>query len=589
MAERILVCVAWPYANGPLHVGHLAGAYIPSDIFARYQRLRGKQVLMVSGSDCHGTPITLTAETEGVRPQEVIRRSHESFLNTFQRLGISFDLFTQTYTDNHYAATTDFFLKLLEQGFLRRERQTGSYSETLGRFLPDRFVEGRCPHCGFERARGDQCDNCGRLLDPAALLAPHSTLDRKPISFQETEHFVLDLAKLEPPLMAWLRGEARDHWRQNTLAFTENWIREGLHARAITRDLEWGVPVPIDDSRYKDKRIYVWFDAVIGYLSATKEWAGKSDVWKDWWVPGHTSDTVKSYYFVGKDNIPFHTIIWPAMLLGYGDRVLPYDVPANEFLNLEGEKMSTSRKWALWSRDIELRYEPDQIRYYLAANAPEGKDANWSWADFVRRNNDELVANWGNLVNRVLNIAHRNFNEVPAPGELSAADLEVLKASENAFDHIGKLIDGVRLRSALQEAMALSQRVNQYLALEEPWKTVKTQRDRAGTVLYVALQAVNRLKILLAPFLPFTCQKLHHLLGYEDELSAQPRIDKSTDPEGNPRGVLQGNYDTSNRWQASHLPPGQRLSSPVPLFTKLDDDVAQRELDQLKSQLSVDR
>ena len=272
---------------------------------------------MVSGSDCHGTPIVLAADAGGVSPQEVIRRYHDSFLNTFQALGVTFDLFTQTYSDNHYAVTTDFFLKLLDRGFLRRERQTGSYSETLRRFLPDRFVEGTCPHCSFQRARGDQCDNCGRLLDPAALSEPRSKLDGQPITFRETEHFVLDLPKLQPALMKWLHGEEHGHWRQNTLAFTENWIREGLQPRAITRDIEWGVPVPVDDPDYKDKRIYVWFDAVIGYLSATIELAGKTDAWKDWWVAGHTTDTLKSYYFIGKDNIPFHTIIWPAMLIGY--------------------------------------------------------------------------------------------------------------------------------------------------------------------------------------------------------------------------------------------------------------------------------
>ena len=422
MSDRIFVGVAWPYANGPLHVGHLAGAYLPADIFARYHRLCGNQVLMVSGSDCHGTPITLQAEREGVAPGDLVRRHHESFLATFSKLGISFDLFTQTYSENHYAVTSEFFLRLSEKGFVNKKSVTGSYSETLGRFLPDRYVEGRCTNCGFERARGDQCDNCGRVHDPENLIGPKSKLDGAPVTFRDTEHYLLDLPRLEPDIQRWLTDIDRSHWRQNALTFTQNWLSNGLKERAITRDIEWGVPVPVTEPGFEQKRLYVWFDAVIGYLSASIEWAHlgqRADQWQNWWKPGDAErEQVRSYYFIGKDNIPFHTIIWPSLLIGSGGLFLPYDVPANEFLNLEGKKMSTSEGWGLYVPDIEDRYQSDQLRYYLAANAPETRDANWSWKDFVERNNNELVAVWGNLANRTLGLAWRSFGRIPEHGIL---------------------------------------------------------------------------------------------------------------------------------------------------------------------------
>jgi methionyl-tRNA synthetase len=584
--ENILIGVAWPYANGPFHVGHIAGAYLPADIFARYQRLKGNNVLMVSGSDCHGTPITLAAEKEGVTPQEVIRRYHPTFLRTFQALGITFDLFTQTYTDNHYAVTTDFFLTLQRHGYIYRETMIGSYSETLGRFLPDRFVEGTCPHCGFPRARGDQCDNCGKLLDPQQLIAPRATLDGAPVTFRDTEHFFLDLAKLEPQLRAWLDSVDRSYWRPNTVQFTQNWLREGLRGRAITRDLEWGVPVPTDDPAFRDKRIYVWFDAVIGYVSASVEWAqraGRPDAWREWWaLRPDGSAPAKLYQFIGKDNIPFHTIIWPAMLLGYGGLTLPYDVPANEFMNLEGDKISTSRNWAIWMPDVETRYQPDQLRYYLAANAPEGRDTNWSWAEFVRRNNDELVATWGNLANRVLNIAHRTFGAVPAPGDLLPGDRALLAAAEEAFTAVGGLLDAVKLKQGLQEVLVLAQRANQYISEQEPWKLVKTDPERAATVIFVGLRVVDSLKTLFLPFLPHSSQELHRLLGYADEIAAQPVIDEATAPDGTVRLVLTGAYPGGG-WAPSRLPIGQPLHAPVPLFRKLDERVVDEELARLRS------
>jgi len=382
-AKPILVSVAWPYANGPFHAGHISGVYLPADTFARFERARGADVLMVSGSDCHGTPITLLADREGVSPVDVVNRYHPSFLKTFEKLGIEFDLFTKTYTENHYAVTQDMFVKLLEKGYLFTKTEVGAYSASLNRFLPDRYVEGECYNCHFARARGDQCDNCGILIDAPRLINPYNTLDRGTITFRDTEHYYLDLAKLEPALLDWINGGGhKDYWRVNTLSFTDNWLREGLHERAITRDLDWGVPVPVDDPNFKDKRIYVWFDAVIGYFSASKEWAqrqGQPDAWKKWWLLDEEGQSpARAYYFLGKDNITFHTIIWPAILLGYGGLSLPYDVPAAEFMNLEGEKMSTSQNWALWLQDIEERYQPDALRYYLTAVAPETRDSNES-------------------------------------------------------------------------------------------------------------------------------------------------------------------------------------------------------------------
>lgn len=587
MPDHILVSVAWPYVNGPFHVGHVAGAYLPADIFARFQRLRGRQVLMVSGSDCHGTPITLAAEKEQIPPAEVVRRYHPTFLKTFLALGITFDLFTQTYTQNHYAVTTDLFQRLLERGFLFRETMIGSYSETLGRFLPDRFVEGQCPNCGFARARGDQCDNCGKILDPKDLINPYAVVDQAPVTFRDTEHYFLDLPKLEPLLLEWLASADRSYWRPNTLLFTQNWLREGLRPRAITRDIEWGVPVPVDDPTFKDKRIYVWFDAVIGYYSASIEWAariGKPDAWRSWWVLGEGGEQARGYYFLGKDNIPFHTIIWPAMLLGYGERALPYDVPANEFLNLEGEKMSTSRNWAVWLQDVETRYQPDQLRYYLIANAPEGRDSNWSWEDVVQRNNAELVATWGNLANRLLNIAHRHFGVVPQPGDLAAADRTLLATIDEGFARVTQLLEEVRLKTALQETMLLAQAANQYLSEQEPWKLVKTDRERAATVIYTGLRVVDTLKLLLTPFLPHSSQQLHEMLGYTDLIAPQPRVDDELDPEGKPRQVLTGEYQIADRWHPSALPPGQTLQAPTPLFKKLEESVAAEELARLQAQ-----
>ena len=393
MPERILVAVAWPYANGSLHLGQTVGAYLPPDIFARYHRLKGNDVLMVSGSDSHGTPVTLQAENLGIAPEEVYGRYHAEFLDNWKRLGISFDLFTSTHTDNHAAVAQDMFLKLYENGYIYKGAMSQPYCETDGRFLADRYVEGTCPHCGYDGARGDQCDSCGRTLDPHELIGMKCGLCGNPPVIRETEHFFLKLSAFEDRLLEWVR--AQDHWKPNVRNFSIGYLEGGLHDRAITRDIEWGVPVPLDG--YEGKRIYVWFEAVIGYLSASIEWArnrGEEAKWRDYW-----QKDCRAYYFMGKDNIPFHTVIWPAMLMGYGGLNLPYDVPANEYLNLEGLKLSTSRNWAVWLPDYLDRYEPDPLRYVLAASMPETSDSDFSWREYVRRNNDELVATYGNLVN----------------------------------------------------------------------------------------------------------------------------------------------------------------------------------------------
>ncbi len=578
----ILVSVAWPYANGPFHAGHISGVYLPADIFARFERARGAKVLMVSGSDCHGAPITLRAEKEGVSPLEVVDRFHASFIKTFNTLGIEFDLFTRTYTENHYEVTQDIFRKLLEKGYLFKKTEVGAYSPTLNRFLPDRYVEGECYNCHFARARGDQCDNCGILVDTPKLINPYSTIDHAPISFKDTEHYFLDLPQLEPALQNWINGEGHQaFWRNNTLTFTNNWLKEGLHPRAITRDLDWGVPVPVDDPEFKDKRIYVWFDAVIGYFSASKEWSsrqGRPDAWEEWWkLDAENSNPTRAYYFLGKDNIPFHTIIWPALLLGYGGLVLPYDVPASEFMNLEGEKMSTSQNWALWMPEVEDRYQPDALRYYLTAVAPETRDSDWSWGDFVSRVNNELVATYGNLAHRVLTFTNRNFEgKVPGPGEFDEKDRALLAEREAAFNRVTELLAGAHFRDALKEALALSGAANRYLDEKAPWKAFKTDKTAAGTSLFVVIQVLNALKVMTYPFLPYSAEKLNSYLGFPEGNSADGTFSGRA-----AEGVIA--VPATARWKLEEVPRGQLLRTPEPLFIKLEDTVAAEELERLKA------
>ena len=554
MPERILIGVAWPYANGPLHLGHIAGAYLPADIFARYHRMRGNEVLMVSGSDSHGAPITMRADVEGIPPREVVERYHASFLESWERLGISFDLFTTTMTDNHREVTHDLWRSLQQQGYIYESSMKVAYSPDFDRFLPDRYVRGVCPYCGFEDARGDQCDNCGAILDPVDLGNPAYNVDgeRYPVEIRDTEHQFLRLSAFRDQLAEWV--EEQRHWRPNVRNFTLGFLREGLKDRAITRNLDWGLPVPAEG--YEDRRIYVWFEAVIGYLSASVEWAarkGEPDAWRPFWEDPST----RSYYFVGKDNIPFHTIIWPAMLLGQAAYILPYDVPANEFLNLEGRQLSTSRNWAVWVPDYLDRFPPDPLRYHLAANLPETGDADFTWSEYVRRNNDELVATFGNLVHRVLTQVYRNFDRsVPDPGDLGEADRELIDKAEAALGAVAESLEAVRLREALNTSMGLARDANRYLDAQAPWQQVKTDKAAAGRTLYTAMQALMALRVTLNPFLPFSTQRLHELLGRDGKVE-----------------------DLGWRFETSE--PGAPLPEPRPLFTKLDDSVADEMLAKL--------
>jgi len=551
LSENILVAVAWPYANGSLHLGHIAGCYLPADIFARYHRLKGDNVLMVSGSDEHGTPITLRAEQEGISPADLAERYHNEFLECWEKLGISFDIFTHTDTDNHREVTHDIFLKLLQEGYIYKDSMPQAYCPNCRRFLPDRYVEGTCPNCGFDAARGDQCDQCGRTLNPSDLINVHCRSCNTRPQFENSEHFFLKLSAFEDRLRQWI--SVKTGWRPNVKKFTLAFLEGGLKDRAITRDIEWGVPVP--QPGFEKKRIYVWFEAVIGYLSASIEWAksrGQADAWKIWWTGEN-----KAYYFIGKDNIPFHTIIWPAMLMGYGGLSLPYDVPANEFLTIEGKKLSTSRNWAVWVPDFLQRYAPDPLRYYLSINMPETGDANFSWQDFLRKNNDELVATYGNLVNRVLTFAYKNFNgAVPDPGELDGNSQSLLQKCREAFKELDGYLYQCHFKEALKAAMGVAQEVNRYLDDTAPWKMLKQDRLAAGRSIYTALCAISALKILLYPFLPFTSEKLHYYLGFEQDIQKVG-------------------------WNFQMPAAGQKLKQPQPLFVKLENRIVEEEMARL--------
>jgi methionyl-tRNA synthetase len=591
MSEKILVCVAWPYASGPagtgpLHLGHIAGAYLPPDIFARYHRLKGNQVLMVSGSDSHGTPIMVQADKEGISSREVFERNHAVCLDVWQRLGISFDLFTHTDTENHHRVSQDLFLKLHEKEFLFQARQKQLYSEASKRFLPDRYVEGKCPICGYESARGDQCDNCGNILDATQLINPKSKMDGSTPIVREVEHFFFDLPAFTKQLVDWLG--AKGYWRPNVMNFTLNYLKQGLQPRPITRDLDWGIPVPLPG--FDGKCLYVWFEAVIGYLSASIEWAknnGKPDAWKEWWY----NQDAKTYYFVGKDNIPFHAIIWPSQLMGverlYEDDPtktlnLPYDVPAAEFLNLEGAQFSRSRAWAIWATDFLSRYDADPLRYYLTVNAPEQRDTEFTWHDFIRRNNDELVATWGNLVNRSLSFTAKHFEgKTPPPGLMTQSDAKLLAQIDVAFEPIGNLIAACRFKQALGEVMALARDVNKYLDETGPWFEVKKDKARAATIMYVALRAIDSLKILFTPFLPFTCQRVHLMLGYSSSLLGD-QVVREYDEATRKHAALTFDYSgVTAQWKPSQLPVGQALGPIAPLFEKLDPKMTEEERSKL--------
>ena len=589
MSRKILTAVAWPYANGPRHIGHVAGFGVPSDVFSRYHRLAGNDVLMVSGTDEHGTPILVQADQEGVTPRELADRYNRVIAEDLQQLGLTYDLFTRTTTRNHYAVVQEMFKTLHRNGYMIERTTKGAISPSTGRTLPDRYIEGTCPICGYDGARGDQCDNCGNQLDADALINPRSRINGEVPSFVETEQFFLDLPALADALGAWL--QTRKDWRPNVLKFSLNLI-DDLRPRAMSRDIDWGVPIPLPG--WEDnptKRLYVWFDAVIGYLSASVEWArrtGDADAWRAWWC----DPAAESYYFMGKDNVTFHSQIWPAELLGYdgkgahggspgelGELQLPSEVVSSEFLTMEGRKFSSSRSVVIYVRDFLSRYSPDSLRYYLTAAGPESNDTDFTWSEFVRRNNDELVAAWGNLVNRSLSFTAKNLGSLPAAGELTDLDRALLETTSGAFASVGADLERSRMRAALTETMRVVSEANKYLSEQAPWKLKDSEPERMATILHVALQAVSDCTTMLAPFLPHTSQQVHELLGRDGVLAPQPELREVDDLDGGPGyPVLTGDYNSGVRWQSDPLKVGNPVPPPTPLFAKLDSSVIDEEL-----------
>jgi len=590
--RTILSAPAWPYANGPRHIGHVSGFGLPCDMFSRYQRMAGNRVLMVSGTDEHGTPIQVQADAEGVSARALADRYNRVIVDDLTSLGMTYDLFTRTTTLNHYAVTQEIFLGLLKNGYIFPKTTLGAISPSTGRTLPDRYIEGTCPICGYDSARGDQCDNCGNQLDPADLINPRSRINGETPVFIETEHYFLDLPAFADVLGSWLQAKA-GHWRPNVLKFSLN-LLDDLQPRAITRDLDWGVPVPLDGWRDRpDKRIYVWFDAVIGYLSASIEWARRSgdpDAWRAWW----NAPDAEAYYFMGKDNIVFHSEIWPAMLLGYsglgarggtpgplGTLNLPTEVVSSEYLTMEGRKFSSSRAVVIYVRDFLARYDVDALRYYVAIAGPENQDTDFTWSEFVRRNNDELVATWGNLVNRAVSFAARNIGAIPAAGQLTDLDRDLLARSGRAFGAVGDHLAASRFKFAITEAMRTVAEANKYFSEQAPWKLRESDPDRMRTVLHVALQLVDDAKTLLTPFLPRSSQQVHEMLGGAGTWSDMPHVEE-VDEEGGPSyPVITGHYDGAARWASQPLRPGIPLAAPKPLFTKLGPEVVDEELARL--------
>jgi methionyl-tRNA synthetase len=593
--SRVLAAVAWPYANGPRHIGHVSGFGVPSDVFSRYMRMAGHDVLMVSGTDEHGTPILVQAEKEGVTPRELADRYNRMIVEDLHALGLSYDLFTRTTTRNHYAVAQELFRTVYRNGYMIKQVTQGAISPSTGRTLPDRYIEGTCPICGYDGARGDQCDNCGNQLDPIDLINPRSRVNGEIPKFVETEHFFLDLPALADALAQWLK--TRTDWRPNVLKFSLN-LLDDVRPRAMTRDIDWGIPVPLpgwEDN--PNKRLYVWFDAVIGYLSASIEWARRSgdpDAWRRWWSAG--APEARSYYFMGKDNITFHAQIWPAELLGYngegarggspgeyGELALPTEVVSSEFLTMEGRKFSSSRAVVIYVRDFLSRYDADALRYFIAVAGPESTDTDFTWAEFLRRNNDELVAGWGNLVNRSIAMAAKNFGAIPPVGAagLTPADEALLASVRAAFDTVGGLIERHRQKQAITEAMRVVGEANKYLSDQAPWK-LKDDRERMGTILHVALQAVSDCNILLTPFLPHAAQKIHELLGGTGVHAPMPSIVQVDDLDGGPSyPVLTGDYAIGARWASTPVPAGRSLAPPKPVFKKLDPSIVDEELARL--------
>ena len=599
---HILSAVAWPYANGPRHIGHVAGFGVPSDVFSRYMRMAGHDVLMVSGTDEHGTPILVAADEEGLSARELADRNNRLIVEDLVALGLSYDLFTRTTAGNHYHVVQDMFTTVRDNGYMVQQVTRSAISPSTGRTLPDRYIEGTCPICGAEGARGDQCDTCGNQLDPTDLISPRSRINGETPEFVETTHWFLDLPALAQALGAWLdEREASGTWRPNVIKFSQNLLGD-IRPRAMTRDIDWGIPVPGWEDQ-PTKRLYVWFDAVIGYLSASVEWARRSgdpEAWRAWW----NDPQALSYYFMGKDNIVFHSQIWPAELLGYngqgaaggepgrlGVLNLPTEVVSSEFLTMEGKKFSSSHGIVIYVRDFLERYQADALRYFICAAGPETADADFTWAEFVRRTNGELVAGWGNLVNRTASMIHKRFGQIPQPAELEDIDRALLDAVEAGFASVGDLIAQHRQKAALGEAMRLVGEANKYVADTQPFKLKgedPATQARLATVLHTLAQAVTDLNLMLSPFLPHAANDVDRVLGGSGRIAPMPRIEEvdELDPQYLPEAfdgrtgypIITGDYQDAPTWGRHPVTVGTPVAKPTPVFTKLDESIVDAEL-----------
>lgn len=548
--KRTLITSALPYANGPVHIGHLAGVYVPADIYARYLRLKGEEVLLIGGSDEHGIPITIKARNEGVTPQDIVDRYHTLIKKSFEEFGITFDIYSRTTSDIHKETASDFFRTLYDKGEFSEQESEQYYDEEAGQFLADRYITGTCPHCGNEKAYGDQCEQCGTSLSPSDLINPKSTLSGSKPVMRKTKHWYLPLDRHEAWLRQWILEDHKE-WKTNVYGQCKSWLDLGLQPRAVSRDLDWGVPVPVEGA--DGKVLYVWFDAPIGYISNTKELL--PDNWEKWWKDEET----KLVHFIGKDNIVFHCIVFPAMLKAEGSFILPENVPANEFLNLENDKISTSRNWAVWLHEYleEFPGKQDILRYVLTANAPETKDNDFTWKDFQARNNNELVAVLGNFVNRALVLTQKYFdNKVPAPGELTEYDRETIAEAGKVKAVVEYNLESYHFREAQKEAMNLARLGNKYLADSEPWKIAKTDMERTATILNIALQITANLAIVFEPFLPFSSAKIKTFINTE-------------------------NLGWNDLGKFNLLPEGHTLGESALLFEKIEDEVIEKQIQKL--------
>ena len=561
MSKTYTITAALPYTNGPIHIGHLSGVYIPSDIYARFLRIMGNDVLYICGSDEHGVPITIKAKKENTTPQKIVDRYHKNIKESFEKFGISFDNYSRTSEKIHHKTASDFFLKLFNDGFFEEIISEQYYDENENQFLPDRFIIGTCPKCGHTEAYGDQCEKCGSTLNPKDLINPRSSISGNIPSLKSTKHWYLKLPEFEDFLKNWILKSKKETWRANVYGQCKSWLDEGLKSRAVTRDLDWGVPVPIENS--VGKVLYVWFDAPIGYISSTKEWAVKNNKsWEKYWM----NEETELVHFIGKDNIVFHCIIFPSMLKAHGKFILPKSVPANEFLNLEGSKISTSKNWAVWLPEYlnDFPDKQDVLRYVLTVNAPENKDNDFTWKDFQLRNNSELVAILGNFINRVVILTKKYYNStIPKPSKLNPNDNSILNEIDNKTKKIENLIKNFKFREACNEFMNIARLGNKYLADEEPWKIINTNPDRVRTIIFISIQISSILSIISEPFMPLTSKKIKDMLNYK---------------------AHKNSWTWDNISKKDYLiSENIKLNEPILLFSKIEDYEIQKQIDKLNN------